>query len=416
MTAYVVGVGSTAFRKWPERSFRDLAGEAFDAVLVDAGLAHGRGIEHVAFGNCAMGLAGQRCVRGQVVLAPQQREGRLAHNVPIVNLEGGCATGSLALHGAFNAIMAGADLALAFGVEKTWFPEEPARSFALFSDGIDQLHPEEWRSLFEATGKDTGCGWEPDSRRVMFLDVHALQAREHMQRYGTTARQIALIASRNHAHGARNPKAQFRLEMAPETVLVDKKVVPPLTRSMCAPISDGAAAVLVASKRWLARQSASTRERALRVRACALAGGRPGRAIDEPSVTHHAAERAYALAGLGPAQIEVAEVHDATSSCQILHCEALGFCPPGEGGAYASSDAVAQNGPQPMNLSGGLISKGHPLAATGLGMIDELAQQLRGEAGERQATREPAIGLAHNAGGLVSFDEALCGVTILERG
>lgn len=416
MTAYVVGVGSTAFRKWPDRSFRDLAGEAFDAVLADAGQPDGRGIEHVVFGNCAMGLAGQRCIRGQVVLAPQLREGRLASNVPIANVEAGCATGSLALHGAIASIASGADLALAIGVEKTWFPDDPIKSFALFSDGIDQLHPDEWRPLFESTGQKTGCGWSPDPRRVMFLDVHALQAREHMKRFGTTAMQIALIASRNHAHGARNIKAQFRLEMAPETVLVDKQVVPPLTRSMCAPISDGAAAVLVASEAWLTRQSAAVRERALRVRACALAGGRPDRAIDEPSVSHHAAERAYALAGLGPKRIQVSEVHDATSSCQILHAEALGFCPPGEGGAYASSDAVAQSGPQPMNLSGGLISKGHPLAATGLGMVDEIAQQLRGEAGERQATRAPTIGLVHNAGGLVSFDEALCGVTILERG
>lgn len=416
MSVFVVGSASTAFCRWPERGFRDLADEVLRAVLVDAGGADGSEIEQVWFANCAMGSAGQGNIRGQVCLGPAQAAGLIGEHAPIINVEGGCATGSVALQGAVAAVRAGADLVLAIGVEKTWFESDPAKSFALFNGGIDQLHPEEWRSLFADAGRETGLGFDPHPARVVFLDVHALQARDHMARYGTTAAQIAAVAARNHRHGAMNEKAQFRVAMSVEAVMADKAVVAPLTRSMCAPVSDGAAAVLVASERWLARQGAGVRSRALQVRASVLAGGRLGRRIDERSVVAEAAARAYAAAGLGADAIEVAEVHDATAFCQVLHCEALGFCKPGEGGAYAASEVSAQGGARPMNLSGGLISKGHPLAATGLGMVDEIVAQLRGEAGARQAANAPGVGLVQNAGGMVSFDEALCGVTILARG
>lgn len=307
----------------------------------------------------------------------------------------------------------GADAALAVGVEKTWVPEDPRKSFALFAGGIDQLHTEEWKALFAEQGAE--LGWKPHPARIIFLDVHALEARHHMARHGTTVEQIAAVASRHHHHGALNPKAQYRFEIDPAGVLADKPIVAPLTRSMCCPLSDGAAAALVVSGAWLARQPAEVRARAIRVRACTLAGGR-FRGIDEgPSVVQRAAAKAYARAGVEPKQVEVVELHDATAACPIRHVEALGFCGPGEGGAYATDDIGSQGGARPMNLSGGLISKGHPLGATGLGMIDEVVTQLRGEAGDRQAQNAPTLGLVQNAGGLVSFDEALCGVSLLER-
>lgn len=413
MDVYIVGSASTAFRKWPDRDFRDLTAEVLDAALADAGQPDGLGVDYVAFGNCAMGTWGQANIRGQVCLAPAQRGGRLAPDAPIVNVEGGCATGALALHGAVNALRGGAGLALAVGVEKTWVPDDPAKSFALFAGGIDQLHADEWRALFAEQGKASGCGWAPHPARVVFLDVHALQARDHMARFGTTAEQIAAVAARNHRHGARNPKAQYRFEIAPADVLTDKPIVPPLTRAMCSPLSDGAAAVLLASGAWLARHP-EARPRAVKVRACTLGGGR-WRGLAGPSVVERTAARAYAAAGIAPADVEIVELHDATAACQVLHAEALGFCAEGEGGAYAADDGInGADGARPTNLSGGLISKGHPLAATGLGQIDELVAQLRGEAGERQAARRPGLALAQNAGGLVSFDEALCGVTLLE--
>lgn len=410
---FVVGSASTGFRKWPERDFRDLAAEVVEAALSDAGLTDGLGVRYVAFGNCAMGTWGQANIRGQVCLSPLQRGGRLNPDAPIVNVEGGCATGSVALHSAVQAVRGGAGAALAVGVEKTWVPDDPAKSFALFAGGIDQLHRDEWSALFAEQGAE--LGWRPHPARVIFLDVHALQARDHMARFGTTAAQIAAVAARNHNHGALNPKAQYRFELTPEEVLADKPIVRPLTRAMCSPLSDGAAAALVVDGPTLARMPPEARSRAVRIGACTLGGGR-WRGLQGPSVVQRTAERAYVEAGIAPADVQLAEVHDATASCQILHAEALGFADEGDGGAYAADDGVnGIEGSRPMNLSGGLISKGHPLAATGLGLVDEVVAQLRGEAGERQARKAPTLGLAQNAGGLVSFDEALCGVTVLER-
>jgi acetyl-CoA acetyltransferase len=222
------------------------------------------------------------------------------------------------------------------------------------------------------------------------------------------------VAAKNHHHGALNPKAQFRFEVPVEKVLADKAVVTPLTRAMCAPISDGAAAVVLCSTRWLEAHG-DQRERAVKIRACALAGGRY-RDLGAPSVVQRAAAKAYAAAGLDGRAIQLAEVHDATSACELLHYEALGFCGRGEAGPYGTSGATALGGARPVNLSGGLVSKGHPLGATGLGQIDELVVQLRGEAQARQAPGAPTLALAQNAGGAIGWDEALCAVTVLERG
>jgi acetyl-CoA acetyltransferase len=222
------------------------------------------------------------------------------------------------------------------------------------------------------------------------------------------------VAAKNHHHGTLNPKAQFRFEVPVEAVLADKPVIAPLTRSMCAPISDGAAGAILCSRAWLEQQDKAIRDRAVLVRACALAGGRY-RDLGQSSVVERAAQRAYSLAGIQGNAVQLAEVHDATSACELLHYEALGFCGRGESGPYAESGATALGGARPVNLSGGLVSKGHPLGATGLGQLDELVVQLRGEAGPRQAPGQPTLAVAQNAGGAIGWDEALCAVTVLER-
>jgi acetyl-CoA acetyltransferase len=213
--------------------------------------------------------------------------------------------------------------------------------------------------------------------------------------------------------GAKNPLAQYQFEVSPEQVLADRMISWPLTRAMCAPIGDGAAAALVCSAAFLQTLPAAVRERAVRIRAAAISGGKYRR-LDEPGLSHVAAQRAYAMAGLQPTDIDVAEVHDATSFCEIYQAEMMGFCPVGQGGAYVASGATTLGGERPINLSGGLVSKGHPVGATGLSMIHELALQLRGEAGDRQQAGAH-IGLAENGGGVIGFDEAACAVTILER-
>jgi acetyl-CoA acetyltransferase len=361
-----------------------------------------------------MGTFGQRNIRWQVCFTPLVREGRFPERVPMINVEGGCATASLALHGAWKDVLSGqADLSLAIGVEKTLVAGDPARTREIFEGGIDQLDPQEWQEYYRAAGEAAGRPFAPNQGGgTVFMDTYAMQAAYHMKTYGTTVQQIAAGASKNHAMGARNPLAQYRFEMTPEQVLADRVVSAPLTRAMCSPIGDGAAAALVCSASFLRGLRPEVRERAVRIRASALSGGKYRR-LDEPGLSQVAAGKAYRMSGLGPEAIHVAEVHDATSFCEIFQSEMLGFCPPGRGGPFVASGASALGGKLPVNLSGGLVSKGHPVGATGLSMIHELTLQLRGGAGTRQAAGA-RVALAQNGGGVIGFDEAVCSVIILE--
>jgi acetyl-CoA acetyltransferase len=412
---FIIGTSCTRFGKRPEASFKDLTREAYLAVLRDAGLDDGGAIANAWFGNCGMGSWGQRNVRGQVCFTPLVQDGLFPERVPMINVEGGCATASMALHGAWKDVLSGtAALSLAIGVEKTFVPNDAARTQEIFDGGIDQLDPADWMAYYAAAGAQAGKPFNPkDGGGTLFMDTYAMQAAWHIKHHGTTPAQIAAGASKNHAMGAKNPLAQYRFEVSPEQVLADRLVSWPLTRSMCAPIGDGAAAALVCSAAFLKTLPGEVRERAVRIRASVLTGGKYRR-LDEPGLSQLAAQRAYAMAGLTPQDIDVAEVHDATSFCEIYQAEMLGFCPIGQGGAYVASGATALGGERSINLSGGLVSKGHPVGATGLSMIHELALQLRGEAGERQQPHA-VVGLAENGGGVIGFDEAACAVTILER-
>jgi acetyl-CoA acetyltransferase len=411
---YVIGVSCTAFAKRPDASFKDLSREAYEAVLADAGLDDGALIDSGWFGNCGMDKLGQPNIRGQVCFTPLVREGRFPERIPMINVEGGCATASMAFNGAWKDVLSGqSQMALAIGVEKTFVQNDPALTQAIFAGGIDQLDPQEWHDYYRRAGELSGKPFEPGAGGgTVFMDTYAMQAAYHMKRWGTTARQIATGASKNHAMGARNPLAQYRFEVSPDEVLADRLISAPLTRSMCAPIGDGAAAALLVSASMLAGLPARVRERAVRVRASTLSGGKY-RSLDEPGLSRIAARKAYAQAGLSPADIDVAEVHDATSFCEIYQSEMLGFCEDGEGGAFVGEGHSAIDGRLPVNLSGGLVSKGHPVGATGLSMIHELTTQLRREAGDRQAPRAD-IGLAENGGGVIGFDEAACSVIILQ--
>ena len=411
---YVIGTSCTPFGKQPDASFRDLTRQAYLAVLADAGLENGNDIAMTWFGNCGMGTFGQRNVRGQVCFTPLVQEGLFPERVPTMNVEGGCATASQAFHGAWKDIISGdAELSLAIGVEKTFVKGDPDRTQEIFAGGIDQINPEEWHRYYAAAGEAAGKPFAPGANGgTIFMDTYAMQAAYHMKRWGTTQRQIAAGASKNHYHGSLNPLAQYRFTVSIDEVLADREISYPITRSMCAPIGDGAAAALVCSKQYLDRLPAAVRQRAVKVRASALSGGKY-RSLDEPGLSRIAADKAYKMAGLTPADIDLAEVHDATSFCELYQVEMLRFCADGQGGAYVASGATSLGGERPVNLSGGLVSKGHPVGATGLSMIHELTTQLRGEAGERQAAKA-RIGLAENGGGVIGFDEAACAVTILE--
>ena len=411
---FVLGSATTKFQRWPERTHEDLAREAVTSVLADAGFSDGAAIANAHVGNCALHLFGQPNIRGQALLWPLSRDGVLASHMPIVNVEAACATGGVAFHGAWMAVASGqSELALALGVEKTFIPTDPKLMLALFDGGLDQLHADAWRALYAELAPLCGTTFAPAPDRISILDATHMNAAWHMKRYGTTAQQLAAVASKNHANGALNPNAQYRKTMSVEEVLADKAVLGPFTRAMCAPISDGAAAVLVCSREFLTRHREGKKRVDVRVASTALANGTRWRP-DEPPVTKFAALRAYDFAKASPDLIDLAEVHDATAFAEIAAVEALGFCKEGEGGPFSASGTTARDGALPINTSGGLESKGHPLAATGLAMVHELALQLRGEAGERQV-KSPEWALAHNAGGMIGFDEAMCSVTILQR-
>ena len=411
-SAYLVGVSCTRFGKFPDISFKDFTRDAYEAVIADAGFDSGAAIEAAWFSNCGMHTWGQSNIRGQVCFIPLVRDGRFPERAPLINVEGGCASGSLALHGAWKDVLSGQSaLSLAIGVEKTFHPDRH-KVAALFGEAIDRMDPGEWEAYYAAAGAAAGKAFSTGPGRSPYMDTYAMQASWHMRKYNTTQEQLAIAAAKSHNMGALNPLAQYRFRTTVADVLADKPVSYPLTRAMCSPIGDGAAAALVCSEALLRTLPAATQRRAVRIAAQSLTGGKY-RTFDEPGLSRVAADRAYRMANASARDIDVAEVHDATSFCEIYQAEMLRFCADGEGGAFVASGATAPGGSVPTNLSGGLVSKGHPVGATGLSMIYELAQQLRGEAGERQVPGA-RLALAENGGGVIGFDEAVCAVTILE--
>jgi acetyl-CoA acyltransferase len=449
------------FGKLPERGIKSLAAEAVERALADAALTV-RDVQSVWFSNSGWGMnGGQDCIRGQVALRPIGIEG-----VPIVNVENACAGGATALYGAALAVEAGAvECALAVGVEKL-FQRDRLRMFASFISGMDvEQLPHLIEQAQSMQGQSDGAvpeGWgrrpQRESRRERarpqlgamlrsalvvsdhyrldlgelagrairqrlrgkpkgrtdkspFMDVYAIAARRHMQAFGSTERQLAAIAAKNHRHGALNPLAQVQRAMTLEQVLADDPVSYPLTRSMCAPIGDGAAAAVVCSERFARAHGLS---RAVRIRAAVLASGRAKSATD-PDIAERASTAAYERAGLGPSAIQVAEVHDATAFGELHQSEALGFCEHGRGGELAESGATSLGGKIPLNPSGGLECRGHPIGASGLAQIHEIVSQLRGEAGERQVARA-RVGLTQNGGGFLGEEEAAMGIFVLEGG
>jgi len=409
---FIIGTHSTAFGRKPDETHKQLARETVSGLLADAGLNDGQKIEAAWFANCALHGFGQASIRGQVCLSELANDRILPERLPIFNVENACATGSNAVHGAWLNIASGAaDLALAVGVEKLFVPD--ARTPPDLAAGSDRLNPEVVEDYLHRMAANAGAVFQTGPDRTMFMDAYALQARIHMQRFGTTARQIAIACAKTHNFGADNDKAQYRFRMTPDEVLADRMVSDPLTRAMCAPIGDGSASVLLCSEAFLGSLDPAQRDRAVRIRGIGVSGGKY-RSADEPSLTRIAAHKAYALAGIGPQDVDVAEVHDATSFGEIYQTEMLELCEPGKGGRFFEEGGGQLDHRVTINASGGLISKGHPIAATGCSMIHEVVLQLRGEAGLRQK-RDAAIGIIENGGGMLGFDEAVCFVTVLEK-
>ena len=406
---HILGVGMTPFGRHAGASVRGLAESAAREALADAGIG-AEAVQAIAFGNAVQGaMEGQFGIRGQVALRGLPFDG-----VPVVNVENACASASTALAVAVMQVRAGmAEVALAVGAEKMTHAD-PARSLAAFEGSWERADREATLARLAALGAGMAVPEEEAAgggARSVFMDVYAAFARFHMARFGTTRAQIAAVCAKNHGHSVHNPRAQYRRPFTVEEVLAARPVAWPLTLPMCSPVSDGAAAAVVASEAAARRIGLG---RAVRLRACVMmAGGRREPEAYEAHIARRAAARAYGEAGIGPESVSVVECHDATAFGELQMTELLGLCPLGQGGALAESGATTLGGRVPVNPSGGLESKGHPIGATGLGMVHELVTQLRGEAGARQV---PAarIGLAENGGGLMGVEEAAVAVTILE--
>lgn len=377
---YVIGVGMTKFEKPGSKNwdYPEMAKEAGEKALKDAGIPYDH-VEQAAVGYCyGDSTCGQRAVY-QLGLT----------GIPVYNVNNNCSTGSTALYMAKQFVEGGvAECVLALGFEKM----EKGSLGAKFTDRTNPLDKQ-----FELMV--SLCGFEAAPATAQFFGN---AAREHMQRYGTTAEQFAKIGHKNHRHSVNNPFSQFQDEYSLEDILKAPMVYAPLTKLQCCPTSDGAAAAILASEEFVTRH----RLQAKAVEIAGMAMTTDFRSTFEEKscikligadMTRRAAEKVYEQSGLGPEDLDVIELHDCFSANELVTYEALGLCAEGKGGELIDSGAVTYGGKVVVNPSGGLISKGHPLGATGLAQCSELTWQLRGEADRRQVPGAK-VALQHNLG------------------
>lgn len=408
---YVVGTGMTHFGRHLDVSLKAMVSQAVGAALTDAGAAK-EVLQAAFFANASQGhMEGQHMIRGQVALRSMGIGG-----IPVVNVENACASGATAFSLAYTHLKAGAaDVVLAVGAEKMYSTDRD-RMFSVFDSAWDVHDADRIRDRLLELGKgiDVPAGTTSPKPYSVFMDVYAAFARVHMKQFGTTQRQLAAVAAKNHVHSVHNSLSQYRTPYTVDEVLSAPPITYPLTLPMCSPISDGAAAAVLCTEAGL-RKLGVPSSRAIRVLASVLQTGSDREASDYRNhCTALGARRAYEQAGVGPGDISVAEVHDATAMGEIIQIENLGFCEFGEGGPASERGETSIGGRIPVNPSGGLESKGHPVGATGLAQIHELVAQLRGEAGARQV-EGARIAVAENGGGLHGIEEAVASITILAR-
>ena len=354
------GTGMTSFGKHPGRGIKSLVAEAVTQALADACATDlAARISIVYYANVTSGLLqGQESVRGQHAVT-----GTVLAGLPLINVENACASGATALNQAWLSVASGqADMAVAVGAEKLVVPDK-ARAFAALTSAVDQDRLAEIRADLGTSGSGS-----------IFMDVYARFARWYLDRTDATVEDFALVSVKNHEHGRANPKAQYGSAMTVADVLSARAICGPLTLPMCAPMSDGAAAAVVTTPELAARCGADP----VRLLATSLACAPPG---SYGELVPAAARRAFEMAAVGPADIDLVECHDATAPAELIVLEELGLCPPGGAPGLLRDGRTRIGGTLPVNPSGGLESKGHPLGATGLGQIAELAEQLRGRAG-----------------------------------
>ena len=376
--AAIVGAAMSPFGKRPEVNLWDLGWPVVKAAMRDAGLDR-EAINAVYAGSAFSDrLVGQRIVRSLGMLG-----------IPVVNCENACSSGGTAFREAVRAVEDGHhDVVLVIGIDK----------LTALGGGVLPGQAEDWEVAVGLT----------------MPALYAMRARRYMHEYGVSAEQLSAVPVKAHRHGALNPYAQFRNELTVEEVLAGRPVADPFTVFHCCPTGDGAAAVVIASEDYVNRRGC----RPVWVVATELNSGKfltGFRDMTLPEITARGAAQIYEEAGLGPDEIDVAEVHDAFSVAELFYYEALGLCGRGEGIELLESGATSIGGRIPINPSGGLLCKGHPVGATGVAQLVEITWQLRGEAGARQV-EDARIGLTHcTGGGIAGLDHGACTINILAR-
>ena len=374
----VIGVGMTKFGRFPETSYEDLGREAIMNAIKDVNIKP----KEIEFGYCG-NVYGGMCM-GQRVL----KEVGIA-DTEIINVDNACASGSTALRGVWYAIATGLyDIGIAVGIEK-----------------LTHLPP----ATLVPPGEDL-----QGEMGMLFPAYFALIMRRYMENFGTTLAQVAQISVKNHHHGCLNPYSQFQKEVTVEEVLNSRMICDPITLLQCCPTSDGAAAAILCSSSLVRKYTSHT----INIAASVLRTGNFLYTQEDftfSDLTANVAQRAYEMASMGPEDIDLCELHDAFAINELLHYEELGFCPRGEGGFFIEKGETEIGGKIPVNTSGGLLSKGHPLGATGIAQVAEIVWQLRGEAGKRQV-KNPKVGLAHLVGGAVTdIENGACTVHIIKK-
>jgi benzoylsuccinyl-CoA thiolase BbsB subunit len=372
---FVIGTGMIRFGRFPGVPIEDFAGDAVRAAIADSGVEEDR-IGIAVFGHSQGGrVAGQRVLRDRGLTG-----------MTILNVENACAGGGTALHVAWMAVASGLhDVALVVGMEK-------------MEKGLIAPNPGEYEAYLGKT----------------LPAKYALRARRHMDRYGLTKEQLAMVSVKNHRAGALNPDAHYQSTVTLDEVLESRPVAEPLTLLQCCPTTDGAAAMIIASDAVATRAGG----RPIRIAASVVTSGRyrnqtRGELSPDDDLATRAATTAYEVAGVSPSDVDVAEVHDAFTIGEIVAYESLGFCPRGEGGRLVSEGVTALGGELPVNPSGGRLSLGHPLGATGVAQVVELTRQLQGQCGARQVPAAKTA-LAHVMGGSTpGIGTGACAVHIL---
>ena len=382
----VAGIGMTQFGKQTGRGLRSMALAAIEEAIADSGIASDR-IERIYFGNAIAGIVTQQeMIRGQVALRHQP----LA-KVPLFNIENACASGGSAFSLACEAVASGAvEVALAVGAEQMTHADR-SRPFNALRGSTD----------IEDIGES-----EPGqiSANSLLMDYYAAVAQRYLDEYGAEPADFARVAVKNRRNAAMNPLAHLRTPQSLEDVLSSRMIVAPLSLPMCSPVTDGGAALLVCSEKL----AASLDQPVVRVRASSVASGAGGKPVDD------AAAKAYGAAGMGAHDFDVIELHDAAAPAELMQYHEIGLCGEGDGFKLIREGATDLGGRIPVNTSGGLLSRGHPLGATGVAQIVELVHQLRGTAGARQVEGARRA-LAVNGGGWLDGAYALAIATVLER-